>query len=170
MQNAKDTFYEWLRGRVAQLNPARTTVVRGVLRPGVLVEENELPAAASAPAECFRLRWMGLEAVDAESAPPLIRLRVEVAYATAGTAANGGMDRGRLLNAMDAELSAALTGAGRNVPKQDFSGVENGAGAAAMATRVWWSAPEFGVTKIAGARLERVAAVELWSYEEAGER
>ena len=55
MQNAKDTFYELLRGRLAALNPDRTVVVRGVVRPGVLVEENELvstvnPAAATASA------------------------------------------------------------------------------------------------------------------------
>ena len=36
MQNAKDTFYEVLRKRLAALNPERTMVVRGVVRPGVL--------------------------------------------------------------------------------------------------------------------------------------
>ena len=43
MQNAKDTFYVTLQSRLAALNPARTIVVRGVVRPGTLVEENELP-------------------------------------------------------------------------------------------------------------------------------
>ena len=42
MQSAKDTFYVTLRDRLAALNPARTVVVRGMVRPGVLVEENEL--------------------------------------------------------------------------------------------------------------------------------
>ena len=45
MQNAKDTFYVTLQGRLAALNPARTIVVRGVVRPGTLVDENELPSA-----------------------------------------------------------------------------------------------------------------------------
>jgi hypothetical protein len=42
MQRAKDTFYITLRDRIAALNPARTVLVRGVVRPAVLVEENEL--------------------------------------------------------------------------------------------------------------------------------
>ena len=55
MQNAKDTFYELLRERLAVLNPERTIVVRGVSRPGVLVDENELQASAALP-DCFHLR------------------------------------------------------------------------------------------------------------------
>ncbi len=42
VQNAKDTFYEVIRARLAAVNPGRTMVVRGVTRPGLLVEENEL--------------------------------------------------------------------------------------------------------------------------------
>jgi hypothetical protein len=45
MQNEKDTFYMMLQSRLAALNPARTIVVRGVVRPGTLVDENELPSA-----------------------------------------------------------------------------------------------------------------------------
>ena len=58
MQNAKDTFYVTLRDRLAALNPARTMVVRGVTRPGVLVEENELVSAYE-PVDVFCLRWTG---------------------------------------------------------------------------------------------------------------
>jgi len=46
MQNAKDTFYVMLQSRLAALNPARTIVVRSQVRPGILVDENELPTAA----------------------------------------------------------------------------------------------------------------------------
>ncbi len=46
MQNAKDSFYEVLRARLSALNPERTVAVRGVTRPGVLVDENELQASA----------------------------------------------------------------------------------------------------------------------------
>ncbi len=42
MQDARDTFYVALRGRLAAINPDRTIVVRGQVRPGILVEENEL--------------------------------------------------------------------------------------------------------------------------------
>ena len=64
MQNAKDTFYVTLRDRLAAVNPARTMVLRGVTRPGVLVEENEL-ASACGPVNVFCLRWTGLS-VDAQ--------------------------------------------------------------------------------------------------------
>jgi hypothetical protein len=47
MQNARDTFYVRLRDRLAAVNPARTMVLRGVTRPGVLVEENELASASA---------------------------------------------------------------------------------------------------------------------------
>ena len=63
MQNAKDTFYEVLRSRLVALNPERTIVLRGVVRPGVLVEENELLSAVALP-DCFRLRW-SVSQVDA---------------------------------------------------------------------------------------------------------
>ncbi len=52
MQNAKDTFYEMLRSRLVALNPERTIVLRGVVRPGVLVEENELLSSTMLP-DCF---------------------------------------------------------------------------------------------------------------------
>src|SRR6202011_4167044 len=106
MQNAKDTFYMTLQSRLATLNPARTMVVRGVLRPGTLVEENELPAALI-PVDVFRLEWTGL-AMNSEGPMPLITMQCSVRYATDGSSGNGGMDRGRLLAGMDAELAAAL--------------------------------------------------------------
>ena len=55
MQNAKDTFYELLRSRIATANPERTIVLRGVTRPGALVEENELVSTITMP-DCFRLQ------------------------------------------------------------------------------------------------------------------
>src|SRR5437763_1818729 len=102
MQRARDTFYMTLRERLAGLNPARTVVVRGATRPGVLVEENEL-ASAFEPVDAFRLRWTGLK-VDSQGEMPLVAMTCEIRYATDGSAGNGGMDRGRLLAGMDAEL------------------------------------------------------------------
>ena len=43
MQNAKDSFYMALRTRLAALNPDRTVLLRGTVRPGILVEEAEAP-------------------------------------------------------------------------------------------------------------------------------
>ena len=95
VQLAKDTFYAALQARIAAGNPARTVVVRGTVRPGVVVAENELPGAAVdgiAPANAFCLRWTGLS-VDSKAALPLISQTCEIRYATDGTTGLGGMDR-----------------------------------------------------------------------------
>ena len=43
MQNAKDSFYMALRTRLTAINPERTILLRGAVRPGILVEEAEAP-------------------------------------------------------------------------------------------------------------------------------
>src|SRR5215471_6098003 len=118
MQNARDTFYVALRDRLAVVNPSRTVVVRGVTRPGVLVEENELVSAYQ-PVDAFCLRWMGLS-VDAQGALPLLTMTCEIRYATDGDSGNGGMDRGRLLSGRDGELVTALSAAPQSVPKMNY--------------------------------------------------
>jgi hypothetical protein len=169
MQNARDTFYVTLRDRLAALNSARTIVVRGVTRPGVLVEENEL-ASAYQPVDAFCLRWTGLS-VDAQGSLPLVTMVCEIRYATDGDSGNGGMDRGRLLSAMDGELVAAVSGAPQNVLKRNYVAAAGGSGLApvTMATNVFWSDVTFGVVVVNGERLERTATVEVFSYQEAGE-
>ena len=169
MQNARDTFYVTLRDRLAAVNPARTIVLRGVTRPGVLVEENEL-ASAIAPVNAFCLRWTGLS-VDAQGALPLATMACEISYATDGDSGNGGMDRGRLLSGMDAELVAAVSAAPQNVTKMNYVGAAGGSGLApvAMGTNVFWGDAAFGAAMVNGERLERVATVEVFCYQEAGE-
>ncbi len=119
MQNAKDTFYVTLRDRLAAVNPARTMVLRGVTRPGVLVEENEL-TSASVPVDAFCLQWTGMS-VDAQGALPLVTMVCEIRYATDGDAGNGGMDRGRLMAGMDAELVAAVSASPQNTRKMNYA-------------------------------------------------
>jgi hypothetical protein len=169
MQNARDTFYVTLRDRLAGVNPARTMVLRGVTRPGVLVEENEL-ASAYQPVDAFCLRWTALN-VDAQGNLPLATMVCEIRYATDGDSGNGGMDRGRLLSAMDGELVAAVSAAPQNVPKMNYVAASGGSGLApvVMATNVFWGDAVFGATVVNGERLERVATVEVFSYQEAGE-
>lgn len=163
MQNAKDTFYTTLQARLAALNPERTMVVRGVTRPAVLVEENELPSDA-VPVDAFRLRWTGLKA-DSNSALPLVTLTCEIRYATDGNTSNGGMDRGRLLAAMDAELAAAIEMAPRSAMKMNYTAVPP----VALATNVFWGDIIFAAATTIDERLERVATIEVFSYQEAGE-
>src|ERR1700691_1270554 len=102
MQNAKDTFYVTLRDRLAAGNPARTMVGRGGTGAAGLVEENELTSAYD-PTDVFSLRWSSLR-VDSAAALPLVAMGCEIRYCTDGDSGNGGMDRGRLLAVMDAEL------------------------------------------------------------------
>jgi hypothetical protein len=167
VQNAKDTFYEVLRGRLVALNPERTIVLRGVVRPGVLVQENELLTAVALP-DCFRLQW-STSAADANGILPAITMQCFVDYETAGTAVNGGMDRGRALAAMDAELQAAVDPLPRTSPKMDYAHLANGKAATPMTTSVWWSEVAFGETVIKDDRLARTATINVMSYQEAGE-
>ncbi len=51
---------------------------------------------------------------------PLVTMECEIRYATDGDSGNGGMDRGRLLAAMDAELVAAVGAAPQNVVKMNY--------------------------------------------------
>ena len=87
MQDARDTFYVALRGRLAAINPERTIVIRGQIRPGILVEENELPTAFQ-PVDAFSLRWTAMR-IDTATPLPRVAMECEVHYATDGTAANG---------------------------------------------------------------------------------
>jgi hypothetical protein len=163
MQHAKDTFYITLRDRIAALNPARTVLVRGVSRPAVLVEENEL-ATDVEPPETFRVRWTELK-VEPHCDLPLATMRCEIRYATAGNSGNAGMDGGRLLAAMDAELSAAINAAPQRAAKTNYAA----SAATPMQTSVFWSDVTFNPAQTKNERLERVATLEVFSYQEAGE-
>ena len=168
MQAARDTFYVALRTRLATINPARTIVIRGQVRPGILVDENELPTALQ-QVDAFTLRWTAMR-VDTAGALPLVAMECEVHYVTDGTAANAGMDRGRLLAAMDGELTASLNAAPHSASKMNYSGVSGtGAAAIAMATNIFWSQPAFAPATITGERIGRVATIQVFSYQEAGE-
>jgi hypothetical protein len=164
MQRAKDTFYIAVRDRIASLNPARTVLLRGVMRPGVLVEENEL-AVESWPNDAFRLRWTELS-IDVDDEMPLAALRCEIIYATSGNTGNGGMDRGRLLAAMDAELAMALNQSPQNAIKQDYTAAS---GPASLKTKIFWGEATFGPLTLTGEQLSRTATVDVFSYQEAGE-
>ncbi len=167
MQNAKDTFYEMLRGRLEAINPARTIVVRGIIRPGVLVEENELSTAFHLP-DAFRLRWLNV-VTDTSMAMPQIMAECAIEYETAGNASNGGMDRGRALSAMDEELLSALNAWPHNTPKLNYAPLASGQPPIPMLTKVWWAGPVFGSAAVKQNRLARTATVAVMSYQEAGE-
>jgi hypothetical protein len=164
MENAKNTFYVTLRNRLAVINPTRTVVVRGVVRPGILVEENELVSAVLPP-DVFVLRW-GKMAVDAEQPLTTAAMSCEVVYATDGNADNAGMDRGRMLATMDSELRKMLMP--HHALKMNYSTTP----AVPMETNIFWGDAAYEpmarpATQLE--RLQRVATVTVYSLEEPGE-
>ncbi len=168
VQLMKDTFYAAIRNRVAANNPARTVVVRGVLRPGVVVAENELPGAAVdgiAPADAFCLRWTGL-AIDTQAGLPLLSMTCEIRYATDGSIGSGGMDRGRSLAAMDSELAAAIAAAPQSSSALAIAEIAGGGASTetATGTSVFWGDVSFKPAVMRGERMERTAEVEVFSY------
>ena len=161
MKKARDSFYVALRDRLQVLNPLRQVMIRGVWRPGVLVEENE-SFAAMVPDDVFVLRWTKALA-DEQHALVRTQQTCEVQYQTAGTGSSGGLDRGGLLTEMDAELLSIMQP--QQVQKTDYSVTPP----VAMGTRVSWAGPVFAPIARERDRLMRKAEIIVVSYEEAGE-
>ena len=161
MENTRNSFYLALRDALSALNSSRVFVLRGVQRPGIMVEENESTIAIAVP-DVFILRWTELS-VDDQHMLPLAKQVCEILYWTEGTSTSGGMDRGRLLAAMDEELTQLLNA--RNAAKQNYAMTPP----TPLATRLFWSTASFGPVTTTKNRLSRVAKVTVYSYEEAGE-
>ena len=166
VQDLKDSFYVALRGLIAAGNPARTIVLRGVVRPGVVVVENELPYAGVdgiSMVEAFCLRWTAL-ACDMQG---LLQATCEIRYATDGTAGAAALDRGRALAALDAELIAALNAAPQTAELARESEVAGGgaSNAADQGARVFWGDVAFGAVTMRAERMERTATVEVFAYD-----
>jgi hypothetical protein len=161
MQNAKDSFYVALRTRLAAINPERTILLRGAIRPGILVEEAEAPFA-QLPSDVFVLRWLGLGA-DLELASTMAAQECEIVYQTCGTQSFGGLDRGRALSAMDEELVAMLQPF--YTPKLNYAVQPP----ATMLTQVFWDEAAFTPAVAQRDRLSRSAKVMVYSYQEQGE-
>ena len=162
MQNAKDTFYITLRDRLATANPARTMSLRSVTRPGILVEEAESPVPL-VPVDVFLLRWTDVS-VESHLAIPLVQMTCQIEYATVGTQAIGGLDRGRALEEMDAELLELLTPA--LAQKMNYTTTP----ATAMQTAIFWDQPLFGPVVPLRDQVSRVTSVSVWSWQEVGEK
>jgi hypothetical protein len=135
MQNAKDTFYVTLRNRLATLNPNRTMLLRGVQRPGILVEEAEA-VVPMLPSDVFVLRWTALS-TDVNLPLVLARLECEILYTTGGTQAGSGLDRGRALEEMDAEVLGLLSP--NCAPKMNYTQTPP----VQLNTPIFWSAADF---------------------------
>jgi hypothetical protein len=161
MQNAKDSFYLALRTRLAGINPERTVLLRGALRPGILVEEAEAPLAQPR-SDVFVLRWLCL-GVDGDLSCAMSVTECEILYTTCGTEAFGGLDRGRMLSAMDEEVLAMLHPF--YTPKRNYS-VQPPAD---LQTNVFWDEPTFSPINVQRDRLSRSVRVMVYSYQQQGE-
>ena len=161
MQNAKDSFYMALRTRLAALNPNRTILLRGAERPGILVEEAEAPFA-QLPDDVYTLRWLSL-GVDLDLAETLAAQECEIIYQTCGSQAFGGLDRGRLLSAMDEEITSMLQPF--CAPKSNYTLTPP----TQMQTQVFWDEPVFTPIVTQRDRLTRTVKVLVYSYQEQGE-
>jgi hypothetical protein len=161
MQNAKDSFYMALRARLVSINPERTILLRGAVRPGIVVEEAEAPFG-QLPNDVFVLRWLGL-AIDLDLACPMVAAECEILYQTCGTQSFGGLDRGRALSEMDEELTAMLQPF--HTPKRNYTLTPPGA----MLTEVFWDEPAFPPIVTQRDLLSRSARVRVYSYQEQGE-
>lgn len=162
MQNAKDTFYITLRDRLATVNPERTMTLRGVVRPGILVEEAEQPMAMLPP-DVFVLRWTKL-AMNTQLPSTLAQMTCEIHYTTAGTQMNAGLDRGRALEEMDDELLQMLCPS--STAKMNYTQSP----AVQMGTNVFWSPAAFAAEATMRERVGRVATVEIFAFQEQGEQ
>lgn len=162
MQNAKDTFYITLRSRLATLNPARSMTLRSVVRPGIFVADAESPRAQPL-LDAFSLSWTTL-AADLQLPATLVQMTCEFQYATAGTQANAGLDRGRSLEEMDSEVLRLLYP--YSAQKVNYAQDPP----AAMNTMVFWSEPEFGPVVSLRDRLSRTAKVTVFAFQETGEQ
>ena len=162
LQDIKDTFYSTLRDRIAALNPGRTIVLRGTTRPAVLVAENELPSAAPI-ADAFTITWLSL-AIDPLG---LAKMTCQIHYATAGTTSAGSMDRGRLLAAMDAELTSGLSTTPQSATLTSYAEIIGGgqSNQTLSGGNIFWTDPVFAASLQQPERLERSATVEVFGYE-----
>jgi len=161
MQNARDSFYMALRARLVSINPARTILLRGTTRPGILVEDAEAPFS-QLPNDVFVLRWLGLSA-DMDLGSTMAAEECEILYQTCGTQSFGGLDRGRALSEMDEELLAIINPL--CTPKLSYASSPP----AAMLTQVFWDEPGFVPVLVQRDRLSRSARVTVYSYQEQGE-
>ena len=174
LQNLKDSFYLTLRDCLAALDPGRTVFLRGATRPAIAVAENEIAFSDSAVLNCYLLHWDNI-AVDRTEAMPLIEARCTIHYSTEGLPELAGMDRGRTLSAMDAELAPILLPPAMaqpaTAPQRNYDGASDGAANSAAAvpllSNVFWGDPVFAAAATTANRLGRSVAVQVFAWKEA---
>ena len=112
MQAAKDSFFRALQGRLSIVNPGRTIVLDGAVRPAILVVENEPYPPPKLFFNTFYIHWLGAPAVRefTGTAAPRYEQVAQIEYFVQGTASlqRPFADRGRLIGQLDGELVQIL--------------------------------------------------------------
>ncbi len=155
MQFAKDSFYIALRDRLAAVNPARTVTVDGVMRPAVVVNENE--GSLRDLENAFVLTWGDAGYVG--NGTKLMKMTCLIDYATSGTSDSRG-DRGRLLGTLDGELQQCVRPP--RVQKTDYTIVPP----KSLDSMMFWTELEFGAPEERAGRIARTAKTTVYFYSE----
>lgn len=161
MQSAKDSFFLALRERLAEVNPERTVVIDGQVRPGILVYENETEGVSGFVSDVFCIEFRDVQQVAYVAQAPM-RMTCAITYRTKGGGDSSGLGRGRALAKMDAELCALL--AAGVTRKFDHSVVP----IADLGTMVFWGQPTFEAMTFDGEAVKRTARVSVYFHAEAG--
>lgn len=157
MQFAKDSFFKELCARILAINPERAVVLDGVRRAAVVVLENERAENAERLMDVFCLSWSFERNVESWAPHSM---DCSIVYRSRGNAELGGVDRGRRIGMMDAELRQALCPAiTRKIDHTQSRSRDLG-------SHVFWGEPHFEEMKESGAILERNVNLKVFYYPE----
>ncbi len=163
MQATKDTFYVTLRDRLAQLDPSLTIEIDGATRPAIVVLENEPPCSSPRQDNAFYLDWEGAHLVQPATST-LMAMDCAISYTSSGQSDNGGVDRGRKLASLDADLLAICLPA--QAHKNDYSS----GSPVDLGSYIFWSAPSLESLKVEPRQLGRRAKVTVFFYPEVNQQ
>jgi hypothetical protein len=173
MQFTKDSFYMALRDRLGALNPQRTVMLNGAVRPAVIVAENELVIPVVPLPDAFYIEWGGAQLATRQTGSrELMEMECVISYHTFGTVESG-VDRGRTLGELDTELVSICQP--QHTAKQDYTQSPS----VDMGSNIFWTAPALGKVEGSqaakaeglprgneGVRLERSATVKVFFFPE----
>ena len=163
MQATKDTFYIALRDRLVQVDPNLTILIDGVTRPAIVVTENEPPSAQPRQDEAFYLDWGGARTVQPATST-LMAMDCTISYTCSGQSDSGGVDRGRKLGALDADLLAIC--APQQAHKNDYSS----GSPVDFGSNIFWSVPRLDPLKVEAKQVGRQVPMTVFFYPEVNQQ
>jgi hypothetical protein len=163
MQATKDTFYIALRDRLTQVDPNLTIVIDGSSRPAIVVVENEPPRSQPRQDQAFYLEWGGARPLQPATST-LTGMECTISYSSSGQPDSGGVDRGRALAALDADLLAICT------PAQAHKNNYSSGSPVDLGSYIFWSVPKLEAAKVEPGRVGRQAQVTVFFYPEVNQQ